>query len=267
MRIYELEQGSEEWFQARCSVITASMFKIIRDRVNGLSPQWKLFVEAMKTGITCEEAALKAGYKSDKQGVKLMERQIIMDAIKGLPVGDFTTAAENYAMNIAMERISGEPQEENFSTWQMERGQRMEEEARLAYESKAGAMIETSGFITTDDGKFGASSDGIESATNSGIEIKCLLSGTRIKSVIIENDISEFLDQVHGNIWIGEMDYLDFVLYVPALKKAGRDTTIIRVERDQDYIDALERDLLEFEALVQTYEKALRGEAEEAIAA
>lgn len=257
MRLYEVEQGSDEWRAARCGVITASMFHVCRERVGGLTKQQELYVAACREGKTPGEAQAAAGYKAKPRMTDTLNQ-----ALNGEVVGKPSAGAMSYAINIAMERISGEPQEENFNTWQMERGQKLEEDARLVYEDRKGILIEKSGFITTDDGIYGASSDGLDSIANSGIEIKCLLSGQRIKNVLIDNDLSEFVDQVQGNIWIGEMDYMDFVLYVPALKNAGNELTIVRIERDEEYIAALVKDLNLFEELVDQYESILRRSQE-----
>ena len=74
--------------------------------------------------------------------------------------GGFTEAAEDYAFRVAVERISGAPLDEGFSTWAMKRGNELEPEARAWVEVKLGIFVDTAGFVTTDDKKFGASADG-----------------------------------------------------------------------------------------------------------
>lgn len=51
--------------------------------------------------------------------------------------------------------------------------------------------------------------------------------------------------------------WCDFVLYCPALKAIGKDLTIIKVERDNDYIEEMQSGLLEFNELVNDYQTRL----------
>lgn len=259
MRTYTSPQGSPDWLQDRCGIVTASWFYDVRKRVNGLTDQQALYVDAIFDGKDADEAKEIAKYKSKPRMTPTLEK-----ALNGETVGDFTDKADAYAFNLALERISGVPTEEGFSPWQAERGQVMEAEARLAYEEKKGVLIEQTCFITTEpDPKtgyiFGASSDGIDSITRGGLEIKCFLAPKKLKPIIFDNDLSEIMDQIQGNIWIGELNFLDFVLYVPALKNAKKDVIIIRVERDEEYIANLRNDLELFEVLVNDYETKLRG--------
>lgn len=262
MRIYTSPQGSIEWLQDRCGITTASMFFETRKRINGLNDKQALYAGAILDGKDADEAKEIAGYTAKPRITPILEK-----ALNGEVVGEFTDKAKSYAFDLAMERISGVPTEQGFSPWQAERGQIMEAEARRAYEKKQKVLVEVTCFITTEPDPvtksiFGASSDGIDSIKRRGLEIKCFLSRKQIEAILINGDLSEVMDQIQGNIWIGEMDSLDFVLYIPGLKKAKRDVTIITVERDEDYIAALKSDLELFEVLINDYEMKLRGENE-----
>lgn len=170
--------------------------------------------------------------------------------------GDYKKAAKDYAFRLAIERISGEPLDEGYQTWAMNRGNEMEPEARLKHEETIGMLIEQTGFVVTDDGLFGASADGLIN-DDGGSEYKCLVSSERIKSIIIDDDTDEFKDQVQGCMWLTGRKWWHFCLYCPALKSIGKDLTIIKMERDDDYISDMEVDLLEFNALVESYKSKL----------
>lgn len=178
--------------------------------------------------------------------------------------GGFTEAAEDYAFRVAVERISGAPLDEGFSTWAMKRGNELEPEARAWVEVKLGIFVDTAGFVTTDDEKFGASADGFIDK-DGGLEIKCLVDPGRIRNVILSDDISEFMDQIQGGMWLTGRKWWQFALFCPALEKIGLQLYTKRVERDDNYINEMELDLLEFERVVSKYEQTLRdrGMAEE----
>lgn len=251
MQVIKCEQGSDDWHAARAGVITASMFKIARQRVGGLTEQQAKYVAAIRAGNDDSYAAEVAGYKTKPKRTETIER-----AIKGLPIGDFSEAAKNYAFRLAIERISGKPLDEGFSTWQMKRGNELEPDARSRHEEEAGVIVERAGFVLTDDGVFGASADGLIGHTK-GSEYKCLVSPEGLKEILIYDNIDEFIDQVQGCMWITGRTQWHFGLYCPALASIGRDFTLKIVDRDDDYINELEQDLLEFKKLVDSFHSTL----------
>lgn len=211
MIIYECEQGSAEWFNARAGAITASMFSTIRDR--------------LKTGPN------KGGYKK---------------------------AAEDYAFRLAVERISGEAlMDDQFTPFAARRGNEMEPEARARHALDIGMDIKRAGFVATDDGKFGASADGLI-GDDGGSEYKCLVAPERLRTILVDQDLSEFADQVQGCLWLTGRTWWHFCLYCPALRSISADLIIHEVRRDDDYIEALERDLVAFDGLVGEYVEKIK---------
>jgi hypothetical protein len=254
MRLVHCDQGSPEWHQARAGCITASMFKTARERINGLDEKQAAYVNAVRSGLDEAAAREVAGYKQPPKS------ETVKRAIAGQKVGDPSDKALNYAFRTAIERISGVPLDEGFETWQMKRGHDLEPAARLAHETAAGVMVERAGFVTTDDGRFGASADGLI-GDDGGSEYKCLVSPEGLRAVLLSDDISEFTDQIQGCMWITNRRYWPFALYCPALAPIGVDLYWRRVERDEEYIAALEIDLLQFSALVDQYENTLLKKA------
>lgn len=174
--------------------------------------------------------------------------------------GGYSEKALNYAFRLAIERISKVPLDEGFEIWQMQRGHDLEPVARMKREMRTGVLVEPVGFVTTDDGKFGASADGFV-GDDEGDEYKCFISPEKLRAIYLTGDVSEVIDQCDGGMWITGRKAWTFGLYCPALESICLDLVLHRIERNDDRLYELERDLIEFERLVSSYESALRAKA------
>lgn len=181
------------------------------------------------------------------------------DATEKTAKGLRTAKSTLYSAQVAVEIVSGEPGEEVFNSWQMKRGTELEPAARLEYESLTGNFAAESGVVLTDDRKFGYSTDGFVGADGL-IEIKCLASAEKIIDMWRTGDMSEYMHQMQGGMWITGRKYCDFVMYCPQLEKIGKQIFYRRVERNEAFIEKLEKDLVEFEKCVQADVLALVGE-------
>lgn len=246
-------QGSDQWFADRAGAITASMATECRKVVGGLDERQSRYVDLVRSGIDEKQAANDAGYKSKPSS------DIIRRAISGENVGDYSDKAKDYAFKLAVERISGrlldEPQ---FDTWQARRGREEEPNARLSYEEKTANWVEEVSFARTEDGKFGASLDGKVGDVGS-LEIKCFLASAKVRDILFSRDLSDYKDQIQMGLWITGKQWCDFVFYAPYLASIRKETTIIRVERDNEYIEAMQADLLAFDKYVCEIEAKLRA--------
>lgn len=172
--------------------------------------------------------------------------------------GEPTAAAEKYAGDVAIERISGKPYGEPVKAWVLDRGHAMEKLARIAYETHTGAMALESGICKTDDDWFGYSTDGLVDADGL-IEIKCPVASEKIIEILTTGDLSEYQHQMQGGMWITGRQWCDFIMFVPDLANAGRDLYVQRVERDEDFIESLETKLLGFRDKVIEIEDFFRN--------
>lgn len=166
--------------------------------------------------------------------------------------GEYNEKAKDYAFRLAIERIAGKPLDEGFETWQMKRGHELEPAARAEHEMQAGVVVQRAGFVMTDDRLFGASADGLIDFTG-GSEYKCLVSPESLRDVLMGNDISEYIDQIQGCMWITGRQWWHFALYCPALEPAGKQLYWREIKRDDNHIESMEADLIEFERLVSKY--------------
>jgi hypothetical protein len=173
-----------------------------------------------------------------------------------LKSGAPSKACISYAMDTARERLGGSAPAK-FQNAAMRTGSEQEAFARIAYESRTGNLVEEVGFFTTEDGLFGLSPDGL--IDDDGVlEIKTMVSSDTLFTAVGDGDISEYIDQCTGYLWMLGRQWVDLVLWAPDLKDLGLEMTIRRITRDETSIEALEKDLLAFADLVKTYESKLR---------
>jgi exodeoxyribonuclease (lambda-induced) len=179
------------------------------------------------------------------------------DAVEKTAKGKPTAKSELYAAQVAIERISGVPSDEVFNSWQMQRGTKLEPMARMEYEATTRNFASESGVVLTDDRLFGYSTDG-ELNDDGIIEIKCLASAIGVLQMWRDHDLSDYMHQIQGGLWITGRQYCDFVMYAPQLESVGKQLFMKRVERDEKFIDAMVEDLLAFANVVDTNEAILR---------
>jgi exodeoxyribonuclease (lambda-induced) len=211
MRYIICDQGTEAWLQARAGVITASRFS--------------------------DAISILTRASGDKKA------------------GDPTAAADKYAGDVAIERISGKPYGEPVNAWTLKRGHELEAMARPAYELRTGNIAEEAGIVKTDDGEFGYSTDGLVNPSYDGdqiisceglIEIKCPVDSVKIRAMLETGDVSEYMHQMQGGMWITGAKWCDFIQYVPDLESVGNDLFVKRVMRDEKFIEEMSAGLMKF---------------------
>jgi exodeoxyribonuclease (lambda-induced) len=157
-----------------------------------------------------------------------------------------------YAYDIARERCGGEAPAK-FQTAAMRFGTEQEAAARRVYERRTRNLVEEVGFFTTDDRLFGLSPDGL--VDDDGVlEIKTMVSSDTLFTAVALGDVSEYMDQCLGYLWLLGRKWVDLCLWVPDLGHM----TIRRIERDEDAIELLGADLMAFAERVRHHESQLR---------
>ena len=129
--------------------------------------------------------------------------------------------------------------EEPFENEWMARGTELEPNARALYELTTDLEVEEVGFVTGLDGNTGGSPDGL--TKKGGLEIKCPKASTHIKYLLSGKCPADYYPQVQGCMWLCEKDKWDFLSYHPELPPF-----LITVERDDEFIHALELELDKF---------------------
>ncbi|VVE85158.1 lambda exonuclease family protein [Pandoraea sputorum] len=182
------------------------------------------------------------------------------EAIETTQKGLQTAKSSLYGAQVAIERISGQPCDEGFNSWQMKRGQEMEPLARMEYEAQTGNFASESGIVLTDDRLFGYSTDGLV-GDDGLIEIKSLVSAIGVLEMWRDQDLSEYMHQIQGGLWITGRKWCDFVMYAPQLESVNKQLFCRRVERDEAFIDVMTQKLLAFAETVNENEQILRKKA------
>lgn len=95
-------------------------------------------------------------------------------------MGEKTAGYADYAMQLALERMTGLPEPECYVSKDMQRGIDKEQDAREAIEVRDGSIIQQSGFLAHKDLMIGISLDGHEGDFSRTFEFKCPKSKTHV---------------------------------------------------------------------------------------
>ena len=148
------------------------------------------------------------------------------------PKGKISAQAEDYMNILLAEWIMGHAVENNKTEW-MERGNELEDGAVRAYEFQRDIETEPGGFYTDDAGLVGASPDRLV-GVDGLCEIKCPLAHTHVGYLLTGQVEDEYRPQLQGQLYVSGRKWVDIVSYHPEMPP-----TIIRVQRDEDYIKLL----------------------------
>ena len=150
---------------------------------------------------------------------------------------------KNYKMELVVQRLTKKV-EESFITQSMQWGIDTEPQARMAYEAHTGSFVEEMGFIDhpTIEG-FGCSPDGV--VGEGLIEIKCPNTATHIETVLENKAPSKYIPQMQCQMAVTGAKWCDFVSFDPRVPE-DLQLFVVRVDRDQEYIDKMEVEVKKF---------------------
>jgi len=177
-----------------------------------------------------EWLALKAGVPSASNFGKIVTTK-----------GVRSKSAEKYMYQLAGERITG-IREDGYQSASMLRGLEMEEQAVTAYEIATEQETEKVGVCYPDDKKSClCSPDRLIQASDGLLEIKCPEIQTHV-AYLLKNELpTDYFQQIQGQLYVTGCLFVDFMSYYPGLKPL-----IIRVERDDEFIEKLDIELKGF---------------------
>jgi len=144
--------------------------------------------------------------------------------------GDLSKSARKYAHYLVAESLMGEPLESLDHLEWIARGKELEPQAVQNYEFTYDVETQAIGFVTTDDGRMGASPDRFIIGSKAGLEIKCPSPQVHV-GYLIDGPGEDYKPQVQGQLLIAELEYVDFFSYHPRCPPVR-----IRTYRDELYL-------------------------------
>jgi hypothetical protein len=167
----------------------------------------------------------------------------------------------NYRIEQIAERLSGRS-EDHYVSPEMEWGSEFEPIARSAYEIATESMVDTVGFVLHPTFDFaGSSPDGLV-GKDGGIELKCPKTTTHLKWLMAGEVPEEHQAQCLWNMVCCERSWWDFMSFDPRLPE-GLKVFIVRMERDEEKIVAIEADVARFNDEVEAAIAQLGGRRKE----
>lgn len=166
-----------------------------------------------------------------------------------------TAARKNYMADLVVERLTGE-RVEGYVSAAMAWGTEQEPVARAEYEFTQDVVVEEVGFVPHPSVKnSGASPDGLV-GDDGLVEIKCPNTATHLETIINRNIDRKYRLQMMWQMACTCRKWCDFVSFDPRLP-AKHQLVIIRVQRDDAEISAIEAAVIEFLQEVASMEERL----------
>jgi len=147
-----------------------------------------------------------------------------------------STQVRGLVNRLVAELMTGECLIDDGTTQFMERGLKLEAQARADYAWDHDVDVQEVGFVTTDDGLCGGSPDGLI-GDDGGLEIK--VPGPIVHVGYMRDPqrlANDYHSQVQCYLWITERRWWDILSWN---RPGGLPDVIYTVERDEQYIDAL----------------------------
>ena len=155
-----------------------------------------------------------------------------------------TAGYRNYLADLVVERLTG-GKTESFTNAAMQWGVDQEPFARAEYEVKTGNFVDQVAFVDHPTiVNFGCSPDGLV-GDDGLIEIKCPNTATHIDYVMQDKVPTKYIPQIQCQLAVTGRKWCDFVSFDPRLPD-GLQILIVRLERDDEYIEKLEARVVKF---------------------
>jgi putative phage-type endonuclease len=154
-----------------------------------------------------------------------------------------SASRKNYRTELVVQRLTGVPGE-SFTNAAMEWGTTTEPLARVAYEAEMGVFVNQVAFVEHPTiANFGCSPDGL--IGDGLIEIKCPNSSTHIEYLTDDKPPAKYIPQMQCQMAVMGAKWCDFVSFDPRLPN-DLQLFVVRLERDEEYIKAMEVEVEKF---------------------
>lgn len=174
----------------------------------------------------------------------------------GKPFGD---PAKRYALQLALERITGNKAGVSFTNEHMERGHEQEPIARMLYEEETFCRVSNGGFFCWR--LYGDSPDGLI-GNEGALEVKSVIAPTHYENIRRGRFDPSYKWQLVGHIDCAERQWVDFVSYCADFPRDSQ-LFVSRLWRGEcaEELAMLAERRQQFLALVDDIERDIRGEA------
>jgi len=122
-------------------------------------------------------------------------------------------ARRDLRVRLALERITGVSQEEDFYAKAVEHGENAEPAALGLYEAETGHVIERVGFLLADSLPAGCSLDAFVANRHGIVEAKCPKSATHLSYLRTRQIPTAYRWQCIHNLWISGAEWCDFISF------------------------------------------------------
>ena len=161
-----------------------------------------------------------------------------------------STGRRNYRVRLALELLTGQPEESSFTTKAIQTGIEREPIARARFEEETGHLVEEVSFIKLNHMPVGCSPDGLID-DDAGLEIKCPNKATHLEYLsLVDQPPAEYQAQVQGCMLVTGRSHWHFVSFNPDFPSELQFHHIV-VQRDELFIRRLEDELWKFTADVK----------------
>lgn len=169
-------------------------------------------------------------------------------------------------IQLACERLTGAPQDDEYLSGPMRRGIEKEAAAVAAYEAASGLIVRRTGFLAHDTLATGCSLDGHVGDFAGTVEVKCPKSSTHLEYLRARTVPTDYLRQITHHLWMTGAQWADFVSFDDRFPPALR-LLRIRVARESVDLAAYELALRGFLSEVEQEYAAITRLMDEAVAA
>lgn len=168
--------------------------------------------------------------------------------------GEFSKQADKYAFYLIAEAVLHEPLDSISHLQRIEEGRLLEPDAANQYAFVKEVELIKVGFITTDDGRMGASPDRLIAGKPGALEIKCPAPHTHV-GYRLGGPGDDYRPQVQGQMLVGELEFVDFYSYHPRMPPV-----LLHTMRDPLYIAKMSAALRQFDDMLRTFTDLVRRE-------
>lgn len=135
---------------------------------------------------------------------------------------DEAAARRDLRIRLAIERLTGVPQDDDYQNADMRRGIELEPEAFGAYEAVAGELLERTGFLSHNTQLIGCSLDGHVGDFDGIVELKAPRSANHVRYWKTGGVPAEHKWQIIHNLYVSGAQWCDFVSWDPRLPEPLR---------------------------------------------